>query len=155
MKIKKDVKPQIQKLPALHIKYHFVVPFMGLIDMMTMISFYVNPHFAQNLPLRLFFLVFAIVGLGFAYWGFMWKITADGKRIKVRPAFYRGKEVAFSDLKKAVIHKKEKNGSLVYYQLIDREDKEIVKIYPLMKDSGLFLERLKRLDVPIQEVSDR
>lgn len=154
MKIKKDVKPQLQKLPPIKLKYNFVVPFMGVIDMMTMVSFYMNPVTEGRLFLKIFFLFFAAVGLIFAYWGFVWKITADGKRIRVRPAFGRAHEVPFADLKKAIVHKKAKNDSLIFYQLIDRNEKEIVKIYPLMRESGLFLERLKRLGIPIQEEKD-
>lgn len=154
MKIKKDVKPQLQKLPPIKLKYNFVVPFMGVIDMMTMISFYMNPVTDGRWFLKIFFLFFAAVGLIFAYWGFVWKVTADGKRIRVRPAFGRAREVPFAELKKAIVHKKAKNGSLIFYQLMDRDDKEIVKIYPLMRESGLFLERLKRLGIPIQEEKD-
>lgn len=155
MKIKKQTVPQIQKLPALKIKYSFVVPFMGFIDMMTMISFYMNPVTDGRIFLKIFFVVFALVGLIFMYWGLMWKITADGKKIRIRPAFGRPREIPFSELKKAVVHKKAKNSSLVFYQLMDRDEKEIVKIYPLMKDSGTLLERLKRLGIPVQEVSDK
>ena len=40
MKIKKDVKPQIQNLPVLKVKYTLVVPLMGIVDTLTMVSFY-------------------------------------------------------------------------------------------------------------------
>lgn len=155
MKIKKQAAPQLKNLPVLKIKYSFVVPFMGFIDMMTMMSFYMNPVTDGKVFLKIFFVFFALVGLGFMYWGLMWKVTADGKKIHVRPAFGRPRELPFADLKKAIVHKKAKNGSLIYYQLLDRDSREIVKIYPLMKDSSTLLERLKRLGIPVQEEKDR
>lgn len=155
MKIKRDTKPQLHKLPVLRIRYSIVVPFMGLIDMMTMISFLMNPVTEGRLFLKVFFVFFAVVGLLFMYWGLVWTTTADGKRIRVRPAFGRAREIALSELKKVVVHKKAKSGSMVYYVLLDKNDKEFVKIYPLMRDCGMLLERLKRLRIPIQEENDR
>lgn len=155
MKIKKDVKPQIHKLPVLKIRYSFVVPFMGLVDTATMISFYRNPATDGNWFMKAFFLVFAAVGLGFAFWGFFWRTTVDGKTIKVRPVIGKNKEVLLTDLKKAVVHKKKKSGSLVYFHLIDKNNQEIVKIYPLMQEGSTLLERLKRLNYSIEEVIDQ
>ena len=155
MKIKKDNRPQLEKLPAMKIKYNLVVPMIGLVDFLTMVSFMVNPANRGNLFLTVFFGFFAIVGAIFAYWGLMWKITADGKNIKVHPAFGSARSIPFADLKKAVVHKKDKSNSLVFYELIDVRGKQLVKIYPLMKQSGAFLERLKRLNIPIEEEHDR
>lgn len=155
MKIKKNTKPDLHKLPSMTIRYGLAVPLMGILDILTMGSFYRNPIFEGNLFMKVFFAFFAFVGLIFTYWAVVWKITADGKRIRIRPAFSRGKEVAFSDVKKAVLHKKKKGGALVYYHLEDKNNVEIVKIYPLMRNSGLFLERFKRLSVPIEEFCDR
>ena len=61
MKIKKDVKPQIQNLPALKIKYTLVVPLMGIVDTLTMLSFYRNPATDGNLFAKVFFIVFAVL----------------------------------------------------------------------------------------------
>lgn len=97
----------------------------------------------------------ALIGGTFAYWGLRWKTTVDGKKIRVRPAFSAAKELPFTEIKKAVLHKKKKNGSLMYYTLIDSKGQEIVKLYPTMKDSAMLLERLKRLKVRIEEVNDR
>ena len=52
---------------------------------------------------------------------------------------------------KAVVYKKKKTGSIVSYELIDKNDKPIVTIYPLMKDSSTLMERLKRLKYPVEE----
>ena len=43
MKIKKEEKIQIEKLPTLKLKYTLVVPFMGIVDALTMGSFFMNP----------------------------------------------------------------------------------------------------------------
>ena len=43
MKIKKEEKMQIEKLPTLKLKYTLVVPFMGIVDVLTMGSFFMNP----------------------------------------------------------------------------------------------------------------
>ena len=59
--------------------------------------------------------------------------------------------VPFSDLKKAVVYKKKKTGSIVSYELIDKNNQSIVTIYPLMKDSSALMERLKRLKYPVEE----
>lgn len=141
----------MQNLPALKIKYTLVVPLMGIVDMLTMLSFYRNPATDGNLFAKAFFIVIAVVGVVFAYWGFMWKVTVDGKTIKVRPAFSASKTVPFGDLKKAVVYKKKKRDSHICYALIDVRGEEIVKIYPLMKDSSTLLERLKRLGIKIEE----
>ena len=154
IKIKKDVKPQLQKLPELKIRYTLAVPLVGLADVMTMGSFYMNPVTDGNLFLKVFFVVFGLVGIGFAAWGLLWRTTADGKKIQVRPVIGKTRTVPFSDLKKAVLHKRKKNGSLVYYELIDKNNASIVKLYPLMKESGALLERLKRLKYEIDEVSE-
>lgn len=154
IKIKKDVKPQIHKLPKLKIRYNFVVPFIGLLDVVTMLSFYTNSATDGNWFMKGFFIVFAIVGLLFAIWAFLWNTTVDGKWIKVHPVIGRSKEVAFSDLKKAVVYKNARTGTLSYYKLIDKKNEEIVKIYPLMRECSGLLERLKRLDYPIEEVAD-
>ena len=90
-------------------------------------------------------------GLLFALWGLLWKTTIDGKTIRVNPVIGRKKVVPFTDLKKAVVYKKKKTGSIVSYELIDKNDKPIVTIYPLMKDSSTLMERLKRLKYPVEE----
>ena len=75
----------------------------------------------------------------------------DGKMIRVNPVIGKKKAVPFSDLKKAVVYKKKKSGSIVSYELIDKNDQPIVTIYPLMKDSSTLMERLKRLKYPVEE----
>lgn len=155
MKLKKDVKPQITKLPVLKIKYNIVVPFMGLADALTMMSFFFNDVTDGNLFMKGFFAFFAAVGLGFTYWGLMWKITADGKQIRVRPAFGRSRTMDMGELKRVTVHKKEKSGSLIYYELIRNDDTGFVKVYPLMRESSALLERMKRLGIPVTETRER
>ena len=59
--------------------------------------------------------------------------------------------VPFSDLKKAVVYKKKKTGSIVSYERSIKNNQSIVTIYPLMKDSSTLMERLKRLKYPVEE----
>lgn len=153
IKIKKEEKPQLQKLPRLKLKYTLAVPLIGLLDVLTMGSFFLNPATNGMPVMKGFFVICALIGAGFACWGLMWKTTVDGKRITVQPVLGAKKEVPFSDLKKAVVYKRKKNGSLICYELIDVRGDAIVKIYPLMKDSGELLERLKRLGIKLEEKS--
>lgn len=155
MKIKKDTRPQLSRLPRLILRYHLMVPAVGLLDALTMAGFFMNPVSEGRWGLKVFYLVCGLAGIGFALWAFLWRASVDGKWILVRPIAGRAKDVPFSDLKKAVIHKKKRNGALVYYQLIDRHDEEIVKIYPIMSESAALLERLKRLGIPVEEIADR
>ena len=146
MKIKKEEKMQIEKLPTLKLKYTLVVPFMGIVDALTMGSFFMNPAADGKLLIKAFYVICGIAGILFALWGLLWKTTIDGKTIKVKK-----KVVPFSDLKKAVVYKKKKTGSIVSYELIDKNNQSIVTIYPLMKDSSTLMERLKRLKYPVEE----
>ena len=149
IKIKKDT------MPRLKIRYTMAIPLIGIVDILTMGSFYANPVTDGHIMLKIFYVINALIGGTFAYWGLRWKTTVDGKKIRVRPAFSAAKELPFTEIKKAVLHKKKKNGSLMYYTLIDSKGQEIVKLYPTMKDSAMLLERLKRLKVRIEEVNDR
>lgn len=155
IKIKKEKKPQAVKLTLLNVKYTLAVPLIGLIDIMTMISFYMNPATDGNMFAKGFYIFFALVGAGFAYWAFMWKLTSDNKRIIVSPVFGAKKEAAYSDIKKVEIHKKKRNKVMVHYSLHGADGKEIVKVYPIMKNCGELLERLKRMEIKIQELEDR
>ena len=152
MKIKKEEKMQIEKLPTLKLKYTLVVPFMGIVDALTMGSFFMNPAADGKLLIKAFYVICGIAGILFALWGLLWKTTIDGKTIKVNPVIGKKKVVPFSDLKKAVVYKKKKTGSIVSYELIDKNNQSIVTIYPLMKDSSTLMERLKRLKYPVEEM---
>ena len=151
MKIKKEEKLQLEKLPELKLKYTMVVPLMGVVDILTMGSFFMNPASDGRPVLKVFYAVCAIVGLLFALWGMLWKTTIDGKTIRVNPVIGKKKVVPVADLKKAVVYKKAKTGSIVSYELIDKHDQPIVTIYPLMKDSSTLMDRLKRLKYPVEE----
>ena len=154
-KIKKDEPAQLQDLPKLKIKYTYAVPVMGLADALAMFSFYMNPATDGSMALKLFFLFFAAVGIGFMYWGLKWKITADGKAIVIHPAFGRKKTLPFRGLKKAVIHKRRQTETFSYYELVDQDNQVFAKLYPIMKDSSTLLARIKRLKFPVAEVYDK
>lgn len=155
IKIKKERKPQVLKLTPMNVKYTFAVPLIGLIDILTMMSFYLNPNTDGNMFAKVFYIFFALVGAGFAFWGFAWKLTSDNKRMTVNSVFGSKKEVVYSDIKRVEIHKKRKNKAMVHYSLHYADGKEFVRIYPFMKNSGELLERLKRLEIKIQELEDR
>ena len=140
IKIKKELKPQ-QKLTPLDVKYLFAVPLIGIVDIFTMISFYNKLPAEGMLGAKIFYIFFALVGAGFAYWGFMWKLTSDSKKLTVRPAFGTKKELKYDALKVIKVHRKKRN--------------ILVKIYPIMNNSGELMERLKRLGVKIEEFVDR
>ena len=110
-----------------------------------------DPAADGKLLIKAFYVICGIAGILFALWGLLWKTTIDGKTIKVNPVIGKKKVVPFSDLKKAVVYKKKKTGSIVSYELIDKNNQSIVTIYPLMKDSGTLMERLKRLKYPVEE----
>ena len=114
-------------------------------------SFFMNPAADGKLLIKAFYVICGIAGILFALWGLLWKTTIDGKTIKVNPVIGKKKVVPFSDLKKAVVYKKKKTGSIVSYELIDKNNQSIVTIYPLMKDSSTLMERLKRLKYPVEE----
>lgn len=154
-KIKKFEKPKHRYLPELKIRYNFVVPLVGIVDILTMASFYVNPATDGSLILKSFYLVCAMIGVGFTYWGFMWKITADNSKVRIRPPFGASREVAYGDIRRVEIHKKKRNKALVHFTLFGKSGEELVRVYPLMKNSGDFLERLKILEIKITEVEDK
>lgn len=154
MKIKKEQKPQ-QKLTLLRVKYFAVVPLLGIAEIATLMNFYWKMPAEGMLAVKLFYIIFSAVGLGFAYWGFMWKLTSDQKGITLRPAFGSEKKVLYHELKGIEVHKKKRNNSLSYYVLLGNDGKEIVKIYPIMNNSGELLTRLDRLGIKITELTDR
>ena len=151
-KIKKEAKLQLQDFPRTKIKYNIAVPVLGIADALAMFNFFLNPATSGNLGLKIFFLIFAIVGLGFAYWGFMWNITADGNAIVIHPAFGEKKTLPVRELKKAVVYKRRQTDTFSSYELVDQNDRVFVKIYPIMKDSALLLTRLQRYKVPVTEI---
>ena len=142
---------QLEKLPTLKLKYTLVVQSIGIVDALTMGSFFMNPAADGKLLIKAFYVICGIAGILFALWGLLWKTTIDGKTIKVNPVIGKKKVVPFSDLKKAVVYKKKKTGSIASYELIDKNNQSIVTIYPLMKDSSTLMERLKRLKYPVEE----
>ena len=154
IKIKKELKPQ-QKLVPLDVKYLLAVPLIGVVDIFTMLSFYNKMPAEGMMGAKIFYIFFALVGAGFAYWGFRWKITSDNKQLTIRPAFGRQKEVKYGEVKKVEIHRKKRNNSLSYYTLHDESGEILLKVYPIMSNSGELLERLKRLGIKLEELVDR
>lgn len=154
MKIKKEQKPQ-QKLMPLHVKYLAVVPLLGIAEIVTLMNFYLRMPADGMLAAKLFYIIFSLVGAGFAYWGFKWKVTSDQKGITIRPAFGAEKKVLYQDLKEIEVHKKKRNNSLSYYVLLENDGKEVVKLYPIMNNSGELLTRLDRLGIKMTEITDR
>lgn len=151
MKIKKEIRPSLTKIPPMKVRYSLMVPLVGITDMLTMASFYFNPVNADRPLAKGFFLLFALVGAVFTLWGLIWCTTVDGKLIRVRSLFGKHGVTQFAHLKKVVVRKKKRNGVIAYYKLIDKSDQEIVRFYPIMKNSGELLERLKLHGVKVEE----
>ena len=154
IKIKKDLKPQ-QKFMPLDVKYLFVVPLIGIVDILTMISFYNKLPAEGMLGTKIFFVFFALVGAGFAYCTFVWKLTSDNKKLTLRHPVAGKKEIPYDQVKKIEVHKKKKNNLLSYYTLCDAEGKIFTKVYPTMYNSAALLERLERLGIKREEFADR
>ena len=154
IKIKKELKPQ-QKLTPLHVKYLFAVPFIGIVNIFTMISCYNKLPAEGMMGAKIFFIFFAAIGAAFAYWGFMWRLTSDNKQIVIRPAFGSKKELKYDDVKFIEVHKKKKNNSIAYCTLHDVNGEIIVKLYPIMNNIAEFLGRLERLGIKRTEIVDR
>lgn len=155
MKIKRDVKPQFKDMPSLKVRYNFFIPFIGLVDMVTMAGFYIQQPDGVMPASKVFFALSGLIGLIFTVWSLLWNMKVDGKYIYVNSVIVPKKKIPFSNLKKAVVHRHKKNGNIVFFELVDKNNELIVKIYPLMKDSSLLLERLKRLNYPVEEVKGK
>ena len=153
IKIKKELKPQ-QKLVPLHVKYLIAVPIVGIVDIFTMLSFYNKMPAEGMMGAKLFYIFFALVGAGFAYCTFMWKLTSDNKMITVRRPVGSKKEIKYDQVKKVEVHKKKRNNSLSYYTLLGEDGAVFAKIYPIMSGSGELLERLDRLGIKREEFVD-
>lgn len=154
IKIKKDVKFQAQKLKPLEVKYTFAVPLLGIIDIFTMLSFFFDSSTDGMIGAKIFFIFFAFVGAGFAYWALRWNVVSDNKRLTINPIIGRVKEVNYNQIKMIAVHKKKKRDSLSYYEVIGMNDEIIVKIYPMMKNSGELFNRLTQLEIKTEEFKD-
>ena len=87
IKIKKDTMPRLEDLPVLKIRYTMAIPLIGIVDILTMGSFYANPVTDGHIMLKIFYVINALIGGTFAYWGLRWKTTVDGKRsVSARPS---------------------------------------------------------------------
>ena len=52
------------------------------------------------------------------------------------------------------ISKKKKRDNMVYYSIIGMDDNVIVKIYPMMKNSGDLFNRLSQMNIRTEELKD-
>lgn len=155
IKIKKDNRTQTQKFKTIEVKYLLAVPLLGIVEFFTMLSFYFDPNVQGMVGAKIFAAFFALVGLGFTYWGYMWKIIADNKHVTVRPVFGTTKEVVYGDIKKIIVNKKKKRkDSMRYYAIITNNDTQLVRVYTIMKNSGELYNRLTLLGVPTEEIRE-
>ncbi len=154
IKIKKFDKPQSQKLKPIKVQYLLAVPLVGIVNILTMLSFFFNSSTDGMIGAKVFFIVCALIGAGFAIWSWYWNVISDSKRIVVNPIFGRVKEVNYDKIKKIEVHKKKKRDSMVYYSVIGMDDKIIVKIYPIMKNSGELFNRLSQMNIKVEEFKD-
>ncbi len=154
IKIKKFDKPQSQKLKPIKVQYLLAVPLVGIVNIFTMLSFFFNSSTDGMIGAKVFFIVCALIGAGFAIWSWYWNVISDSKRIVVNPIFGRVKEVNYDKIKKIEVHKKKKRDSMVYYSVIGMDDKIIVKIYPIMKNSGELFNRLSQMNIKVEEFKD-
>mgnify|MGYP000392856094 CR=1 FL=1 len=69
IKIKKDTMPRLEDLPVLKIRYTMAIPLIGIVDILTMGSFYANPVTDGHIMLKIFYVINALIGGTFAYWG--------------------------------------------------------------------------------------
>ena len=154
MKIKKFDKSQSQRLKPIKVQYILAVPLLGIVDVFTMMSFFFNPSTDGMVGAKVFFVISALIGAGFAIWSWFWNVISDNKRIVVNPIIGRVKEVPYDKIKKIEVHKKKKRDQMVYYSIIGMDDNVIVKIYPMMKNSGDLFNRLSQMNIRTEELKD-
>ena len=53
IKIKKDTMPRLEDLPVLKIRYTMAIPLIGIVDILTMGSFYANPVTDGHIMLKI------------------------------------------------------------------------------------------------------
>ncbi len=152
IKIKKDDRGQGQKLKPLTVKYLFAIPLVGIMNIIAMFSYFINPSTDGILWAKALFLIAAMAGVVFTYWGFAWNLVSAGRRVIVNPVFGKSREITYENIKKIVVLKKKKRDSMAHFTIIDRNDAEFVRVYPLMKNSGDFFTRLKQMNIPIEEI---
>lgn len=62
IKIKKDTMPRLEDLPVLKIRYTMAIPLIGIVDILTMGSFYANPVTDGHIMLKIFYVINALIG---------------------------------------------------------------------------------------------
>jgi len=154
MKIKKFEKAQERRLTPLKVQYIFAVPLLGIVNILTMISFFRNPATDGMIGAKVFFVVCALIGAGFAVWSWFWKVVSDSKGIVLNPVFGSKKALTYDKIKKIEVHKKKKRDSMTSYSIIGMDDKIFVRIYPMMSNSGDLLNRLCQMNIKVDEFKD-
>jgi len=152
-KIKKFAN-KVQKLKPMKVQYSLIVPLLGIVELAMMLKFFFDSSTDGMIGAKVFFIVCALIGAGFTIWSFLWNVVSDNDKIVVKPFIGRVKEVNYDKIKKVDVHKKKKRDNMVYYSVIDMNDKVIVKIYPIMTNSGELLTRFKLVNVKLEEYKD-
>lgn len=101
---------QIEKLPTLKLKYTLVVPFMGIVDVLTMGSFFMNPAAEGKPMMKAFYAICGLVGLLFALVGTFMEDYDRWKDDPGKSGDRKEKSSSILGLKKAVVYKKKKSG---------------------------------------------
>ena len=87
IKIKKDTKPRLEDLPMLKIRYTLAIPLIGIVDILTMGSFYANPVTDGHIMLKIFYVINALIGGTFLTGGSDGRPRWTGKRsVSARPS---------------------------------------------------------------------
>ena len=148
-KIKKEVKLTTSKEEKLISRLTPAIPVMGLIVMATMGTYISSPLVKGNNKALIIFAAVALLGLLFAFSTYCWQLKADEKGVTVHTVF-GDKTVFYDNIKKVEIHLVA--GTFSSYSLKLKNDKDFVKVYPIMTNSIQLLERLKRLGIKVVEM---
>ncbi len=151
VKIKKEVKAP-QRMKHLEVKYNVAVPLLGIANTASMIYYLFVTPAEVGMGWRVMFVLSALAGIGFAYWGFNWKIISDSKQITIKPLFGAVKNVNYSDIKQIEVHKKKYSDHVSFYLIQGESGQTFVKVYSLMTNCGELLTRLDRLGIKLIEV---
>ena len=118
-----------------------------------MIICYINIMDIESmLFVKVFYILFGLVGVAFSYWSASWYVSSDSKHIVSHTMIRPTREVEYGDiLKVEVIKKKKIEDMIVSYNLIDKKGVIFASVYPNMRNCGELLVRLKRIGVPVEE----
>ena len=80
MKIKKEEKMQIETADTQTEVYVGGLPFMGIVDVLTMGELFMNPAADGKPFIKAFYVICGIAGLLFALWGFYGRLRSMERR---------------------------------------------------------------------------